>query len=70
MTAQQNPPTDPHIQLTDEQADPIGPISLPKRSRIGSRALALVGAASVLALGANALIDQTNVTTTVSVSAR
>ncbi|MDX6260813.1 MAG: hypothetical protein QOH84_2501 [Kribbellaceae bacterium] len=42
------PPTD---------VDPIGPIDLPKRSRVGSRALALVGSASVLAVAVMAVED-------------
>lgn len=37
--------------------DPLGPISLPKRSRVGGRAFALVGAASVLAVGALQVLD-------------
>ncbi|MDX6282261.1 MAG: hypothetical protein QOH03_3332 [Kribbellaceae bacterium] len=33
-----------------DQADPIGPVTTPIRSKIGSRALALVGTASFSAL--------------------
>ncbi|WP_020391547.1 hypothetical protein [Kribbella catacumbae] len=43
MTAQHN--------HEDQPADPVGPIELPERSRIGARAFALVGAASVLSVG-------------------
>ncbi|MFI5711244.1 hypothetical protein [Kribbella sp. NPDC051620] len=57
MTTQQNLPEDQHCQLTDDQADPIGPITMPGVGWIGSRALALIGAASVLALGINAIVD-------------
>ena len=43
--------------------DPIGPVTLPKRSRIGSRAFALVGTASVAALAVHAFADGTTLTT-------
>jgi hypothetical protein len=52
MTADHNQPED---QITahkvDEQPDPIGPITVSTRSRVGARAFALVGAASALAVG-------------------
>jgi hypothetical protein len=52
MTAQHNQPEDQLATPTvDEQIDPIGPITLPKRGRVGARALALVGTAGVLAVG-------------------
>jgi len=46
-------PYDPLDPQPADQAgpDPVGPISLPTRSRIGSRAFALVGAGGVLATG-------------------
>ena len=58
MTAQHNQPEDQvSAQPVDEQTDPIGPITLPTRSRVGSRALALVGTASVLAIGGIGFAD-------------
>ena len=50
MTAQPTNQPEDH-QPVDEQTDPIGPINLPKRLRVGARAFALVGAASALAVG-------------------
>jgi hypothetical protein len=38
------------------QADPIGPVTLPQRSKIGSRALALVGTAGAAALAMQAVL--------------
>jgi hypothetical protein len=37
--------------------DPIGPVQMPNRSRVGSRALALVGSASVLTVALMAVED-------------
>jgi hypothetical protein len=48
MTAQ---PNHEDHQPAEDQTDPLGPITLPSRLRIGARAFALVGAASVLAAG-------------------
>jgi hypothetical protein len=71
MTAQHNQPEDlPADRPTDEQADPIGPITMPKRSRIGSRTLALVGSASVFAIGVIELADTCSTIPTTSVSNR
>ncbi|WBQ06033.1 hypothetical protein [Kribbella sp. CA-293567] len=50
MTAQQSRPEERPADLTKKHADPIGPITLLTRSLIGSRAFALVGAASVIAV--------------------
>jgi len=51
----------------EQATDPIGPIKMPLRSRIGVRAFALVGAASVLSVG---IIETTDLcgtyTTTIS----
>jgi len=63
MTAQ-NPHHQPDPRPTDAgqpETDPVGPITVPKRSRIGARAYALVGAASVLGVG---LIEATDVCST------
>ena len=58
MTAQHNQPEDQlATQPVDEQPDPIGPITLPKRSRVGTRALALVGTAGLFAVGIVELAD-------------
>jgi hypothetical protein len=66
MTAQHNQPEDQlATQQVDEQPDPIGPITLPKRSRLGARALALVGTASVLAVGVVELTDGCTTFTTI-----
>jgi hypothetical protein len=67
MTAQHNQPEDQvDAQPVDEQSDPIGPITLPKRSRIGARALALVGTASVLAVGVIEITDGCGTFTTIN----
>ena len=67
MTAQHNQPEDQlNAQPVDEQPDPIGPITLPKRSRIGARALALVGTASALAIGGIELADTCGTFTSIS----
>ena len=47
-----------------DQTDPIGPVTLPIRSRIGSRAMALVGTASLAALAAHVFIDGCSTPTT------
>jgi len=64
MLSQQNQPEEP----ADEQTDSVGPITLQKRSRIGARAYALVGATGLFTAGAIQLIDNcpTWPTTTVS----
>ena len=66
MTAQHNQPEDQLDTLpVDERPDPIGPITFPKRSRIGARALALVGTASALAVGVIELTDGCTTFTTI-----
>jgi hypothetical protein len=58
MTAQHNQPEDQlTAQPAAEQTDPIGPITMPKRTLIGARAFALVGAASVLTVGVIEVTD-------------
>jgi hypothetical protein len=51
--------------IEGDQIDPIGPISPPKRSKVGGRALALVGTASFAALAAHAVIDGCSTHTTI-----
>lgn len=50
----------------DDRTDPIGRITMPERSRIGLRALVLVGAVCVLSTRLATLTDCVPVTTTVS----
>jgi len=67
MTAQPNKPEDQlAAQPSEDQTDPLGPITLPKRLRVGARAFALVGAASVLAAGVIDVTDGCNTFTTIS----
>jgi hypothetical protein len=67
MTAQHNQPEDQvDVQPVDEQPDPIGPITFPKRTRIGARALALVGTAGVLAVGVVELTENCGTFTSIS----
>lgn len=67
MTAQYNQPEDQvAAQPVDEQTDPIGPITLPKRSRLGLRAMALVGTASALAFGVIEITDGCSTFTSIS----
>jgi hypothetical protein len=64
MTAQQH--TDDNLASADAgQADPIGPVTLPQRSKIGSRALALVGTASVATLAVHAVLAGASTPTTI-----
>ncbi|MEU4391897.1 hypothetical protein [Kribbella sp. NPDC023855] len=49
-----------------DQIDPLGPISPPKRSRIGSRALALVGTASVATMAVHTVVDGCSTLTTIN----
>ncbi|QNE19364.1 hypothetical protein F1D05_17385 [Kribbella qitaiheensis] len=67
MTAQHNQPQDPlATQPVDEPIDPIGPITLPSRGRLGLRALALVGTASALAVGVIEIVDGCGTFTSIS----
>ncbi|ADB35525.1 hypothetical protein Kfla_6528 [Kribbella flavida DSM 17836] len=66
MTAQH--PHDENLAqpATDlEGTDPLGPVTLPKRSKIGRRALALVGTTSMAALAVQTLADGCSTFTTV-----
>lgn len=66
MTAQH-----PHHEIPDlrpaeaEQTDPIGPIMLPKRGKVGARALALVGTASMATLAVHGLVESYITTTSI-----
>jgi hypothetical protein len=64
MSAQH--PHDETLPADSDNADPIGPITLPKRGRIGSRALALVGTASVAAIAVHAFADHCTTFTTIA----
>ncbi|MEV6410877.1 hypothetical protein [Kribbella sp. NPDC051718] len=64
MTSEQN--DSGKTPAGDDRTDPIGRITMPERSRIGFRALVLVGAASVLSTGLATFTECVPVTTTVS----
>ncbi|TCO30391.1 hypothetical protein EV652_105385 [Kribbella steppae] len=51
MTAQHNE-EQPDVQQAPESTDPLGPITLPTRSKIGARAMALVGTVGLSAFAA------------------
>jgi hypothetical protein len=51
MTAQHHE-EQPDVQQVSESTDPLGPITLPKRSKIGARAMALVGTVGLSAFAA------------------
>ncbi|WP_433163030.1 hypothetical protein [Kribbella sp. CA-247076] len=51
MTAQHHT-EEPDVQPTTDGTDPLGPITLPTRSRIGARAMALVGTVGLSAFAA------------------
>jgi hypothetical protein len=52
MTAQHKHDEVDVPQQTTEATDPLGPITLPKRSKIGARAMALVGTVGLSAFAA------------------
>ena len=64
MTAQHRTDENLDQRLADTDKDPNGPVTLPKRSRLGSRALALVGTTSMAALAVHAFIDGCSTDTT------
>jgi acetyltransferase-like isoleucine patch superfamily enzyme len=60
MTAQHHDvqskiPADPNCP-TPESTDPLGPITLPKRSKVGARAMALAGTVGLSAFAAAAAV--------------
>lgn len=63
----QNPQDDQLHPRPEEQAgtDPLGPVKLPIRSRIGARAFALVGVTGVLTVG---MVEFTDVCGTLTTS--
>jgi hypothetical protein len=64
MTAQH--PHDENLEpspVDAEQTDPIGPIMLPKRGKVGARALALIGTAGLATLAVQAVLDGPCITT-------
>jgi hypothetical protein len=65
MTAQHNQHDDQLEPQRAEQTDPIGPITLPKHSKVGRRAMALVGTASVVALGVIQVVEGAGTFTTI-----
>jgi len=67
MTAQPNNQDQVTAQPAEDKTDPLGPITFTKHSLVGARALALVGAASVLAVGVVQLTDTCSTWPTISV---
>ncbi|GAB2555306.1 hypothetical protein [Kribbella endophytica] len=65
MTAQHHNDENLDQRLADDQTDPIGPVTLPKRSKVGKRALALVGTTSMAALAVQTFTDGCSTWTTV-----
>lgn len=53
MTA--HTPDDSHT--TEQTPDPIGPVELPRRTRLGARAVALVGSASMATLAVHVIVN-------------
>jgi len=67
MTAQNTPTEDRPETETGIEADPIGPMMVPARSRLGARALALVGTVGFAALGLAAVADTCSTWPTIEV---
>ncbi|NEA34394.1 hypothetical protein [Streptomyces sp. SID13031] len=65
MSTRENQPEDFTVPPAEQIEDPIGPMGMPKRSWIGARAFALVGATGVLSIGLVEVTDRC-ITTTVS----
>jgi hypothetical protein len=66
MTAQH--PNDENLDQRlagTDQTDPIGPVTLPKRSKVGRRALALVGSTSLAVLAVHNFTDGCSTITTI-----
>jgi hypothetical protein len=53
---------------TTTDPDPLGPITLPKRTRVGARAMALLGTVGLSAFGAVAATDVYSTWPTISVN--
>jgi hypothetical protein len=56
MTAQYDE-TQTDVQSTPDQTDPLGPITLPTRTKVGARAMALVGTVGLSAIALAAAAD-------------
>jgi hypothetical protein len=57
MTAQNLSNEDLPEAEAEAETDPLGPVMVPARSRLGARALALVGTVGLTALGLTAVLD-------------
>ncbi|WP_405062540.1 hypothetical protein OG474_13105 [Kribbella sp. NBC_01505] len=72
MTAQnhnvQNDECRDHADQAATETDPLGPIALPTRTRIGARAMALTGLVGLAAAALVAETDPNTITITTSVS--
>jgi hypothetical protein len=66
MTAQNTHDDQPEPHHQPEAADPVGPIQIPLRSRLGSRANALVGLVGVAAFGIVMATDGSSTWPTIS----
>jgi hypothetical protein len=67
MTAQHDNDGQIDIQsTTPDQTDPLGPIVLPTRTKVGARAMALVGTVGLSALGLAAVADAASTWPTIS----
>jgi hypothetical protein len=67
MTAQHDNDGQIDIQsTTPDKTDPLGPIVLPTRTKVGARAMALVGTVGLSALGLAAVADAASTWPTIS----
>lgn len=64
MTAQHQNHENP-ISTDAEHTDPLGPINLPKQGKVGARALALIGTASIATLAVYGAADTLGTFTTI-----
>jgi hypothetical protein len=64
MTAQHEE-EQPDVQPAPESTDPLGPIQVPTRSKIGARAMALAGAVGLSALAAVTAAETCSTWTTI-----
>jgi len=61
MTAQHEA-EQPEVRTTSDATDPLGPITLPKRTKVGARAMALVGTVGMSAFAIAAVSNDINST--------
>lgn len=69
MTAQHR--NDDHTDVqptTPDQTDPLGPITLPTRTKVGARAMALVGTVGLSAFAFATVADAASTWPTISVN--